>query len=265
MTSSTAPHRSIHHRVTYDLADTSPAPALDGPQSGYFDDQLTRELLGLTEEDSLTHAGTYGPKEPGQMPVDVSWLRGGSYDQRLLPFVPRGYRMSSPAFHMQRGQHIMRADARKGLREWLNKALFDSQSLGSQVSLSLPTYALHVIPKLLHPDPSSTLELPYQFQPFFTPLATRARWVQVHRIIAVLEVYINLCQRILTPQGDWKIGQPVGLRFNPELANDEDRLLARAYHFLGLSIDGYTPPNSAGEYSLDNAQDALIGRQLGKA
>ena len=265
MSTPTISHSSIHHRVTYDAFESSPAPAQEGPQNGYFNDQATRELLRLSGEDSLLHAGTYGFKEPGQAPIDITWLENGTYDQRLLPFVPRGYRVASPAFHLQRGQYLVRADARKSLREWLNKALFDSQDLGAKVSLSLPSYALQLVPKLLHPDRSTTMELPYQFQPFFTPSAVRARWVRVHRVIALLEGYINLCQRILAPQEDWKIGSPIGLKLNPKQASDADLQLARAYHFLGLSVEGYTPAETQDAYSLDHAQDALLGRQLGKA
>ena len=64
------------------------APLESGHKRGYFNDGATRVLLGLTQDDYLQVAGTYGAKELGEYPVNFVLLRNGSYNQRLLPFVP---------------------------------------------------------------------------------------------------------------------------------------------------------------------------------
>ena len=65
------------------------APVESGRKCGYFNDGAMRVLLALTEEDHLQAVGTYGAKELGEYPVDFMILRNGSYDQRLMPFVPK--------------------------------------------------------------------------------------------------------------------------------------------------------------------------------
>jgi hypothetical protein len=63
---------------------------MEGPQKGYFNDQLTRDLLGLKNEEFLLNSGTYGAKEPSHHPVEFALLHQGDFEIRLLPFVPRG-------------------------------------------------------------------------------------------------------------------------------------------------------------------------------
>ena len=185
----------------YDASKSSPAPVSEGAKTGYFDDQATKDLLRLTIQDPLLNDGSYGVKEPGQYPIEVSWLREGSYDQRLLPFVPRGFRVLNPDFHSQRDQHLLCADALHGLRDWFNKSLFDSQWVGRQVTLSLPPYALQLVPKLLHRgNVRHDQAFPFQFQAFFSPSAARARWVRILHVASLLDGYANLCHRILMPQ-----------------------------------------------------------------
>ena len=65
------------------------APVESGRKRGYFNDGTTQVLLGLTQDDYLQVAGTYGTKELGEYPVAFALLQNGSYDQRLLPFVPK--------------------------------------------------------------------------------------------------------------------------------------------------------------------------------
>jgi hypothetical protein len=82
-----------------------PAPVQEGALSSYFKDGLTRELLGLEATDHLLHSGSYGHKEPGRAPVDLTLVHGRSYDQRLLPFVPKDqyYFERNLAFHHLNG------------------------------------------------------------------------------------------------------------------------------------------------------------------
>ena len=52
----------------------------EGKIKGYFDDKATRILLSLEPQDLLLHAGTYGMKEPGCQPVQLSVLHHKIYD-----------------------------------------------------------------------------------------------------------------------------------------------------------------------------------------
>ena len=63
------------------------APVESGRKHGYFNDGATGVLLGLTQDDYLQVAGTYGAKELGKYPVNFVLLRNGLYNQCLLPFV----------------------------------------------------------------------------------------------------------------------------------------------------------------------------------
>jgi hypothetical protein len=54
---------------------------MDGPQKGYFNNQLTRDLLGLEKEEVLLNSGTYGAKEPGRHPVEFTLLHQGDFEK----------------------------------------------------------------------------------------------------------------------------------------------------------------------------------------
>ena len=45
-----------------------------GHKRGYFNDSATQVLLGLTQDDYLQVAGTYGVKELGEYPVNFVLL-----------------------------------------------------------------------------------------------------------------------------------------------------------------------------------------------
>ena len=72
-----------HHRasVSVDPSVSSPAPVEQGPLRGYFDDNATRLLLGLSPNDPILHSGTYGNKELSVLPIKFSSLRPHLYDQ----------------------------------------------------------------------------------------------------------------------------------------------------------------------------------------
>jgi hypothetical protein len=74
-------HASIQHRISFDCEASSPAAVTEGPQKGYFNDQLTRDLLGLEKEEVLLNSGTYGVKEPGRHPVEFALLRQGDFEK----------------------------------------------------------------------------------------------------------------------------------------------------------------------------------------
>jgi hypothetical protein len=72
------------HHVTYSYVLSSAAPIQDGAVSGYFEDTLTRSLLGLTVYNRLLHSGTYSPEEPGHASTKLALLVDGDYNQLLF-------------------------------------------------------------------------------------------------------------------------------------------------------------------------------------
>ena len=67
---------------------SDPAPVELGWKHGYFKDREVKALLGLSKGDFLRANGTYGSKELVDSPINFSWLQEGTYDRRLLPFIP---------------------------------------------------------------------------------------------------------------------------------------------------------------------------------
>jgi hypothetical protein len=241
-----------------------PAPIEEGSRKGYFDDQLSRRLLALTDEDVLPSTGTYGDKDLGQTPVDLLTLRNSSYDRRLLPFAPRGSSMYARNLDLHRLNHQWRtyAQTAKDLRTQLNDAVKDASGIAQQTSLSLPEYARLLIPKLLYKTDEEG-EFPLQLQAFFSPIALCARVARIARVIGMLEAYINLGHRILSNRSEWKLKEPVGISAKIEDLTGGDGELVKAYLFLGVPIEynGHFPLAMFGSYSLDDAKKALRGNE----
>ena len=74
-------HVSLGHRIMFNYSLSSPVPMHKGRTLGYFDDSTMHTLLGLEDDDQVMHSGTYGLKEPGAEPVDLSLLWDRSFDQ----------------------------------------------------------------------------------------------------------------------------------------------------------------------------------------
>ena len=86
----------ISRVITCKPAGTDPtptAPTGDGSKAGYYNDKQTRELLALEEKDALLVTGTYGNKDLGETPIDIALLQDEFYDRRLLPFMPREFKL----------------------------------------------------------------------------------------------------------------------------------------------------------------------------
>lgn len=259
-------HSAPTHPISFDRAKSSPARTEDGPLKGFFDDQLTRAYLNLREEETLLCSGTYGAKEPGVAPVPFSVLRDGGYDQRLLPFVPRGhsYLTSQVGFQFHRKQWVVKPSSRKSLDADLKQAMADALIAGSAIQLSLPEYARALAPRFLVTKTLDGALLPYQFQAFMVPEAIRARWVRIGRVIASLDGYTNACRRIANGGTKWEKGEPVGLRAEGPF-EAEELPLARAYQFLGVPFAGPHVPKPLDGYKLEDAQEALLGRRQAKS
>src|SRR5271169_1642690 len=259
---STATHATFSHPVSCDPKVSSPAPQEEGIRAGYFDDSLTRDLLWIESDNGLLHAGPYGSQEPGQSHTPISLLIGGSYDQRILPFIPSKRQYPSLEFHLQNRQWLVRIRAVKGLKETLRMTIIEAQKAGAAAALGLPNYARVLIPKFQYHHQSDGENLTYQFLPFFSCSASRARWVRICRVITFLHGYIHLCRKLINPGAPWDFGEPVGVACD---VNDENsRNLVRAYKFLGLRAVGGAPFEVPEEYTIEMARDAIVGSKLGK-
>jgi hypothetical protein len=151
-------------------------------------------LLRLEEQEVILHSSTCGSKEPAGEACELSFLHHRSYNQRLLPFVPRNH-SSYPSLelHQINGQAYPYVGAVDSLDLLLRGSLKEARGLGQQVRLSLPDYVQEIVPHLLY-RPFS-----HQLQPFFTPTALRVRWVWIVRSIALLHPFINLGHWLLYP------------------------------------------------------------------
>jgi hypothetical protein len=243
-----------------------PAPIEEGSRAGYFDDRLTRHLLALSSEDVLLRSGTYGSKDLGQTPIDITALRGSSYDRRLLPFAPRGSSMSARNLdlHKVNDQWRVYALTAKDLKTQLDEVVKVATDIAQQISFNLPEYARQLIPKLLYKGDEEG-EFPLQLQAFFSPIALCARVARIVRVIGMLEAYINLGHRILTNRSEWKFKEPVGISAKIEDLIGGDSALLDAYLFLGVPIDynGYHPLAMTISFSPDDAKNALRGHAEG--
>ena len=73
-------HESASHRIGFEPAASSPAPVHQGARRGYFDDSATKRLLRLSDEEVLLNSGTYGSKELGQLPIEMSFICDRDYE-----------------------------------------------------------------------------------------------------------------------------------------------------------------------------------------
>jgi hypothetical protein len=76
--------------------------------------------------------------------------------------------------------------------------------------------------------------------------------------------FTNLCRRLLDEQSPWEEGEPVGLLVDTNLASKKERQLLRAYQYLRVPIEGNAPASDLQGYTLEDAQNALLGSWKGK-
>ena len=81
-------HESASHRIGFEPSASSPTPAHQGVRRGYFDDEVTKCVLRLSDEEVLLKSGTYGNKELGQLPIEMSFLRDGTTTNASCPLFP---------------------------------------------------------------------------------------------------------------------------------------------------------------------------------
>ena len=262
------PHDHYRASVSADPTASSPAPADQGPRKGYFDDSATRLLLSLSPDDAVLHSGTYGNKELSVQPIKLSELRALQYDRRLLPFTPRNHGFLSHyiAMHEQNGQYPVIADTRRILEENLLRSVLNAQLACEKAHISLPNYALSLVPRLRYHVGGDERPFPYQFLVFFSPSANRMRGVRIGRVGAVLDAATNAAHAMVHGPGNWPIGNPVGVMIDVDKITEEDYRLLLAYRALGVPIEGEVPRDlDILTITSEDAKDLLIDKTLGKS
>jgi hypothetical protein len=259
-------YSSYRARISFDPTESSRAPVDEGQLSGYFDDHLTRELLGLGNGDLLLQSGTYGAREPGQAPFPFSLIREGPSDRRLLPFVPR--RFSDVAFpysmHDRNGQFFIPLPLLRAQREELGRIVRRVLTTASDVGRSPPEYLRELVPRVTYDrEPFETVgayqdSFPYQFLPYFTPSGSRARWIRIWRLLAIGEGYLQLCTAAFGSTTEWQRSPPVGLRLDC-VPRAEDLPLFRAYRRLGVLMEGHVPNLDLTGFTEIDALQILLG------
>ena len=262
------PHDHYRAPVTVDPTASSPAPVDEGKKKGYFDDSATRVLLELSPSDALLHSGTYGTSELSVQPIKLSTLRTLSYDRRLLPFTPANHPFTGTyiAMHDRNRQHPVLAQTRKNLEENLNRALLDAQIAANSAGISLPNYAISLVPRLKYSEGGDDRPFPHQFKIFFVPSASRTRGVRIGRVGATLDATTNAASAMAGNPKGWPKGEPVGISIDTDEILEEDSLILAAYQALEVPRKGQLP-NGVEIVTLtrEEARDVLIGKTLGKS
>jgi hypothetical protein len=266
---SSSAYASYRARIAFDPNVSSPALVSEGLRTGFFPDPLTRELLGLGDEHVLLHAGTYGDKEPGQLPTAYSLIRAGPPDRRLLPFVPQRYSdMAFPfSMHERNGQPFVHVKLLQARREELNAMSKDVLAAAKDIGRNPPHYLTMLIPRLTYHWKSDfminpyQLSFPYQFQPYFSASANRARWIRIWRVLAVGQGYLNLCTSALGSLSDWHSTRPTGILLDV-VPRDEDLPILRAYLCLGVPIEGDCPHLDLTGFTEIDALQVLLGPRV---
>src|SRR6266852_2413375 len=262
------PHDHYRARVTTDPTASSPAPIDQGPKKGYFDDKATRQLLSLSHDDVMLHSGTYGDKELSVHPIKFSVLRAPIYDQRLLPFTPANHAFTCTyiAMHEANAQYPVLAQTRKNLEENFNRALIDAQIAANVAGISLPDYAMVLIPRLQYSEGGDGRPYPYQFLVFFAPSVSRMRGGRIGRVGAILDTTTNGAKALTHDVNTWPKGEPIGITINLTEFSEDDKKLISAYQTFKVPITGQLPLESElPPLSREEARDILIGKALGKS
>lgn len=245
------------------------APLENGRKRGYFRDEATRALLGLNKGDVMQASGTYGAKELAEYRVEFDLLCEGTYDQRFFPFVPRGRGiMRPPQIDLPKSHSQWKPSTRalKNLWENLQSSVADAEKAARLTNLPLPDYAFSLVPRLLYRVTENDPPFEYQFQIWFEPQAHYARWRRIERVASLLDGYVNACHQLLHPGSkEWPCGDPLGIEFEHATAHPKNRDLALAYVFLNIPL---TLPSTWAipvNYSLHDAQAALLSEGRGSA
>ena len=203
-------HSNYRTQVTIDPTASLPAPIAKGKTKGYFNDTHTRVLLDLGPEDVLLHAGTYGDKELSMLLIKFSMLQTPKFDRHILPFTPANHVFTSTyiAMHERNGQYPVLAQTCRNLEEALNQALLDAQIAANAAGISLPNYAMVLVPQFKYHDGGDNRPFPHQFKIFFTPSASRMRRVRIGRVGTMLDATTNGATAMMKDLQNWPRATP---------------------------------------------------------
>ena len=168
--------------------------------------------------------------------------------------------------HEQRGQFPVYAETRRSLEEHLTWSMLKAQVACNKVSISIPNYALALLPRLRYNVGGDGRPFPYQFLVFFSPSAKRIRGVRIGRVRAVLDAATNAAHAFSEGPGIWPVGDPIGISIDvTELSEDDNKLLA-AYLAMGVPVEGELAKGlEPASISPEEAKELIIGRVLGKS
>lgn len=250
-----------------DTNNSTPVPRPLNRLKGYFDDTDTRVLLGLPESVELQTDGRYGSHDLGHHPVSIALLRDDIRDRRLFPFVPSGFNFENTRVHfnIENYQWGFPKKLRMQLQEDLLNLLIELRRAPPIVSHCVVNYVRDLLPRLMYIEGDVMEPFYFQFQPWFSRPAQRARYARIHRVIALIHAAINLGQRLDSlHKGDvsssWAKDVPVGIDCDETVAADLP--LLQAYAYLGVPIIGAQQPEAPTEYSAETACQTILGRDL---
>ncbi len=168
--------------------------------------------------------------------------------------------------HERNGQYPVLAQTRKNLEENLNRALLDAQIAANSAGISLPNYAITLVPRLKYSEGGDDRPFPHQFKIFFVPSVNRIRGARVGRVGAILDATTNAASAMVGNPKGWPKGEPVGITIDVEEILEEDGLILAAYQALEVPRKGQLPDRvELAALTLEEARDVLIGKTLGKS
>ena len=100
---------------------------------------MTKRLLQLSNKEVLLNSGTYSNKELRQLPIEMSFLHDGNYDQCLTPFVPQHhmYYGNQLTLHHQNGQWLPLIALIMALWNIFSEIVADALKLAERTGLTL--------------------------------------------------------------------------------------------------------------------------------
>ena len=109
--------------------------------------------------------------------------------------------------HDRNGHFLVLVQTRKNLEESLNRALIDAQITANSAGISLPNYAMTLIPRIKYSEGGDDRPFPHQFKIFFAPSASRMHGVHIGRIEALLDATTNTASAMNNEFRGWPKGE----------------------------------------------------------
>ena len=144
--------------------------------------------------------------------------------------------------------------------------LLDAQIAANEAGISLPNYAMVLVPRFKYSEGGDDRPFPHQFKIFFDPSASRTRGVRIGRVGAILDATTNGANAMAKDSQDWPKGDPIGIQLDVDELTEEDCRILAAYSTFKLPVIGQLPAGAIlPPFSREEARDVLIGKVLGKS